>query len=174
MSRDAEAGGSVMAGAQSDSLQTAFRDAMASVCTPVAVITAMDGERPHGTTVSAFASLSMSPPSLLVSLDHGSDLLALIRSAGTFGVNVLGHHQSDQAASFARKGRDKFTGVDWTLSGGVPQISGAAVWFVCSVLQTVEAADHVVVIGEVHTAEASSIAPLTYHSRTFGTHQLLS
>ncbi|MGE2836897.1 flavin reductase family protein [Mycobacterium sp. SMC-4] len=163
-----------MTGAQIDAFQDAFRNAMASVCTPVAVITAMDGERPHGTTVSAFASLSMSPPSLLVSLDQGSDLLALIRSGGIFGVNVLGHHQSDQAAGFARKGLDKFAGVEWTLSGGVPQLSGAAVWFACTVLQTVEAADHVVVIGEVRAVETCGIAPLTYHARTFGTHRVLS
>lgn len=52
---------------QLDELATRFRDAMAAVCTPVAVVTAMDGDRPHGTTVSAFASLSMSPPSVLVS-----------------------------------------------------------------------------------------------------------
>ena len=35
-----------------------FRSTMASVCAPVSVVTAMDGERPHGTTVSAFSSLS--------------------------------------------------------------------------------------------------------------------
>jgi flavin reductase (DIM6/NTAB) family NADH-FMN oxidoreductase RutF len=48
---------------------------MADVCTPVAVVTTLRGDRPHGTTVSAFASLSMSPPMVLVSLDLRSDLL---------------------------------------------------------------------------------------------------
>ncbi|WNG86804.1 flavin reductase family protein [Mycobacterium sp. ITM-2016-00317] len=156
-----------------ESLRDAFRDAMASVCTPVAVITAMDGQRPHGTTVSAFASLSMSPPSLLVSLDRGSDLLAIIQSSGSFGVNVLGHDQSHLAACFARKGREKFADVEWSLAGGVPRLTGAAGWFACDVAQAVEAADHVVVIGEVRVVESRSTAPLTYHDRTFGTHQIL-
>ncbi len=49
---------------------TAFRDVMAGVCTPVTVVTALDGDRPHGTTVSAFASLSMAPPMVLVALDR--------------------------------------------------------------------------------------------------------
>ncbi|MFF7544482.1 LLM class flavin-dependent oxidoreductase [Streptomyces canus] len=60
------------------SLQT-FRDAMATVASPVAVVTAMDGPCPHGTTVSAFASLSLAPPMVLVSLNNRSHLLAIIR-----------------------------------------------------------------------------------------------
>lgn len=74
--------------------------------------TAMDGTRPHGITVSDLASLSMAPPSLLVSLDQGSDLLALIRETGLFGVNILGSDQSSLASCFARKGRDKLQ--TWT------------------------------------------------------------
>ncbi len=62
-----------------------FRDAMATVCTPVAVVTAMDGERPHGTTVSAFASLSVDPPMVLVALDARSDLLTLVRRGACSG-----------------------------------------------------------------------------------------
>jgi flavin reductase (DIM6/NTAB) family NADH-FMN oxidoreductase RutF len=162
-----------MAVAEVDPLAGAFRDAMASVCTPVAVITAMDGARPHGTTVSAFASLSMTPPSLLVSLDRGSDLLALVRETGLFGVNILGSGQSGLASCFARKGRDKFADVDWSLADGIPRLTGAPGWFACGVAQLVEAADHVVVIGAVRSVESRDGAPLTYHARRFGTHQAL-
>lgn len=161
-----------MAMAEVESLGPAFRDAMASVCTPVAVITAMDGDRPHGTTVSAFASLSMSPPSLLVSLDQGSDLLALIRTTGLFGVNVLGHDQSTLAACFARKGPDKFAEVEWSLAERVPRLAGVPGWFACEVIQAVDAADHVVLFGRVLAVDSRGTAPLTYHARTFGTHQV--
>lgn len=163
-----------MAMAEVEPLGAAFRDAMASVCTPVAVITAMDGERAHGTTVSAFASLSMSPPSLLVSLDQGSELLGIIRRTGVFGVNVLGQDQSGLASGFARKGSGKFAGVDWSLTDGLPRLAGVPGWFACEVAQTVGAADHVVVIGEVRSVDSSGAAPLTYHARTFGTHQVSS
>lgn len=159
--------------ANADGLGTAFRDAMASVCTPVAVITAMDGTRPHGTTVSAFASLSMSPPSLLVSLDQGSEVLALIREAGVFGVNILGSDQAELASRFARKGQDKFDDVEWSLAQEVPRLSGVPGWFACAVGQTIEAVDHVVVIGVVRAVESLDTPPLTYHARTFGTHQVL-
>src|SRR5438105_11403406 len=85
-------------------LQDAFREVMASVCTPVSVVTAMADHLPHGTTVSAFASLSLDPPMVLVALDRGSDLLALVRRTGRFGLNVLSGAQSHLALRFARKG----------------------------------------------------------------------
>lgn len=163
-----------MAMVEIESLEVAFREAMASLCTPVAVITAMDGARPHGTTVSAFASLSMSPPSLLVSLDQGSDLLALVRRTGAFGVNILGSDQANLAGCFARKGQDKFAGIEWSIADGVPRLAGVPGWCACEVAQAVEAADHVVVIGTVRSVDSLGLAPLTYHRRTFGTHQALS
>jgi flavin reductase (DIM6/NTAB) family NADH-FMN oxidoreductase RutF len=55
----------------------ACRAAMGAVATPVSVVTAM-AEAPHGTTVSAFCSLSLDPPLVLVSLGKDSDLLAII------------------------------------------------------------------------------------------------
>ncbi|MFC8045326.1 flavin reductase family protein [Nocardia sp. NPDC057353] len=156
----------------SPDLAAAFKDAMAAVCTPVAVVTALDGARPHGTTVSAFASLSASPPSLLVSLDRGSDLLALITVSGEFGVNILGHGQSELAARFARKGQDKFAGVEWSGADGVPRLAGVPGWFACRVAQSVPAADHVLLVGEVHALATAPAAPLTYHGRVFGTHHV--
>jgi flavin reductase (DIM6/NTAB) family NADH-FMN oxidoreductase RutF len=96
----------------------AFRGAMAAVAAPVAVVTALDGDRPHGTTVSAFASHSLTPPMVLVSLDNRSQLLAVIRRTGRFGLNILGVHQADLATAFARTGPDKFDGIAWSASPG--------------------------------------------------------
>ncbi|MEE2032662.1 flavin reductase family protein [Rhodococcus chondri] len=149
---------------------TEFRDVMANVCTPVTVVTALDGHRPHGTTVSAFASLSMSPPMVMVALDRGSDLLVLIREQKRFGINVLGHGQDGLALAFARKGADKFDGVEWSLSAGVPRIDGAPGWVACHVADLVDGGDHIVVLGHVEDAARADHPPLTYHGRTFGTH----
>src|SRR5262249_19878162 len=110
-----------------------FRAVMASVCTPVSVVTTMAGDRPHGSTVSAFASLSLNPPMILVSLDLGSDLLRHIEGSGTFGLNILRDSQADLAVSFARKGNDKFDGVSWVLHGGIPRLTGCAGWLGCAV-----------------------------------------
>lgn len=149
---------------------TAFREVMAGVCTPVSVVTAMDGDRPHGTTVSAFASLSLNPPMVLVSLDRESDLLALVRRTDRFGVNVLADTQSELAKQFARKGSAKFHGVEWGPASGLPRLDGASGWLACAVSSLVDGGDHVIAIGEILDAETRDTAPLTYHQRRFGTH----
>jgi flavin reductase (DIM6/NTAB) family NADH-FMN oxidoreductase RutF len=159
---------------QPRALQSAFREVMASVCTPVSVVTAMSGDLPHGTTVSAFASLSMNPPMVLVSLDLGSELLAAVRQAGHFGLNVLDSSQSALALTFARKGgAAKFAGVPWEVDGGAPRIPGASGFLACSVARLVPGGDHIIVLGDVLTARAAQGRPLTYLGRAFGTHTTL-
>ncbi|WP_448628400.1 flavin reductase [Geodermatophilus sp. URMC 64] len=67
----------------------AFREVMAGVPTPVSVVTTLVDERPHGTTVRAFTSLSMTPPMLLVSLGRRSERAQLVD--GGDHVVVLGN-----------------------------------------------------------------------------------
>ncbi|MGE5289100.1 MAG: flavin reductase family protein [Micromonosporaceae bacterium] len=147
-----------------------FREVMAAVCTPVSVITAMDGLRPHGTTVSAFASLSMTPPMVLICLDRRSGLLTLVRAERRFGVNILGDMQAGLALRFARKGPDKFAGVSWSLRHDLPRLTGAAGWLACDLAGLVSGGDHLIILGHVVDAESVPTLPLTYHSRAFGTH----
>lgn len=151
-------------------LQLRFRDVMADVPTPVTVITAMDDDRPHGTTVSAFTSLSMNPPMVLISLNRDSVLLEVITRSGAFGVNILASEQAEIAMAFARKGNDKFDGIDWRSDSGAPRIDGVLSWVACDVAEVIPGGDHIIVLGNVRTAEAEPRLPLTYHSRGFGTH----
>ncbi|MGY4711563.1 flavin reductase family protein [Mycolicibacterium sp. CBM1] len=155
-------------------VRDAFRAAMAAVCAPVAVVTALHEGSPYGTTVSAFASLSMTPPMLLVSLDVNSELLAVLRNVDRFGVNVLCSEQPELAANFATKrGTDKFSGLDWTVDAEVPRLPATSAFLACSAAQFVEGGDHVVVLGTVVAACDHQRSPLTYHQRTFGTHAVL-
>jgi flavin reductase (DIM6/NTAB) family NADH-FMN oxidoreductase RutF len=157
--------------AEPTELATKFREVMAGVATPVSVVTSMGDGLPHGTTVSAFASLSMDPPMVLVSLDRGSDLLALVRETGRFGVNVLGSDQARLALAFAKKGgTGKFSGVRWEADHDLPRLPGAPGWLACDVAQLVDGGDHVVALGTVVAAETAEGQPLTYHGRVFGTH----
>jgi len=146
-----------------------FREALASVCTPVSVVTSHRDGHPHGTTVSAFCSLSLEPPMVLVSLDRTSDLLAIVTESRVFGINVLSQDQKELAINFARKGADKFDGVAWDLDRGVPRISGAATWLVCKLEQLQEGGDHLIAVGLVDHAESGPGNPLLYRHREFGT-----
>ncbi|MEV7302351.1 flavin reductase family protein [Streptomyces clavifer] len=156
--------------------QQEFRDVMAAVASPVAVVTALDGSRPHGTTVSAFTSLSLTPPMVLVSLDERSQLLAVIRGSGRFGLNVLGAHQVGLASVFARSGPDKFEGIDWSPSEELPRLPDAAAWIAAEVADSADAGDHTILLAHVMAAEPGEgyPGPLTYHRRSFGTHTPLA
>jgi flavin reductase (DIM6/NTAB) family NADH-FMN oxidoreductase RutF len=151
-----------------------FRAVMRSVCSPVAVVTAFAGDRPHGTTVSAFASLSMDPPMMLVSLDRSSELLKHVRRSRRFGLNVLSSEQRDLAVTFARKGTNKFSGVAWTLDERLPRLPNTVGWVACTVERLVRGGDHILVLGNVISAGHAVAAPLTYHGRVFGTHAALA
>jgi flavin reductase (DIM6/NTAB) family NADH-FMN oxidoreductase RutF len=146
-----------------------FRQALGAVCAPVAVVTSFSDGRPHGTTVSAFCSLSLSPPLVLIALDVRSELLALVRDAGVYAINVLASDQQDLAQKFARKGPDKFDGVGWALEHDVPRLDGAASWVVCRLEDLLPGGDHVIAVGHVVHAEARDAEPLLYRRRGFGT-----
>ncbi len=152
-------------------LQQDFRAAMGRVAGAVTVVTTQDERgHPHGTTVSAFTSLSMEPPMVLVSLDVRSDLLDRLEVGSPLGVNVLAAHQDQVALRFATKGGDRFADLGWRSDHGAPALVDRHAWVAGRVARLVEAGDHVVVLVDVVHAEEGHQAPLTYWQRTFGTH----
>ena len=144
-----------------------FKGAMGAIASPVSVVTSATTQ-PHGTTVSAFASLSIEPPMVLVSLSLTSDLLPVVRESGWFGLNVLAHDQADVALTFARKGVDRFAAIEWEEVLGVPRLAGSAAFVACEVGQFIEAGDHVMVTGFARAAEHRDVAGLSYQHRQFG------
>ncbi|ORW41849.1 flavin reductase [Mycobacterium paraense] len=147
-----------------------FRDLMAGVCAPVAIVTTADVEGVHGATVSSLASVSLRPPLVSIALDCNSALLARILASRRFGVNVLGRAQDDVAVIFASRGVDRFDQVRWSMAEGLPRLEGAVGWAACDLHQSVEAGDHVLLVGLVRHAASSPQPPLIYGHRTFGTH----
>lgn len=171
MDRPEPAAGSTAKRSPSNGLSHTFRDTMALMCTSVAVITALQDGLPYGTTVSTFASLSMNPPMVLVSLDRNSQLLTVVREVGRLGVNILASTQADLAGTFATKsGTDKFDGISWHEDSNVPRLFDIAGFLSCAVDRLVEGGDHVIVLGTVLAADHAFESPLTYHRRAFGTH----
>jgi flavin reductase (DIM6/NTAB) family NADH-FMN oxidoreductase RutF/dTDP-glucose pyrophosphorylase len=145
-----------------------YTTAFSQVPAAVSVVSAYaeDG-RPHGTTVSAFSSLSVEPPLVMVALDRSSDLLKLLRTSSKFGLNVLAADQEEIGRGCARKGEDKFKGVSWEDDEGLPRIDGTAAWIACEVREFIPGGDHLIVVGLVTRCEALGEAPLLYHRRNF-------
>ncbi|MCX2182040.1 flavin reductase family protein [Streptomyces sp. SKN60] len=150
--------------------ETRFKDVMAGVSGPVTVVTAFDQGVPHGTTVTAFASLSLDPPMVTVALSETSTLLPRIIRSGRFGVNVLAASQEELAGRFARRDVDRFAGADWHADNGLPRLAGCLGWVTCDIAGTVRGGDHVLLLGAVTGARRSfREAPLIYVDRAFGT-----
>ncbi|MEU5852891.1 flavin reductase family protein [Saccharopolyspora shandongensis] len=155
-------------------LDQQFRDLMAGVCAPVTVVTTADASGPYGATVSSLASVSLRPALLSIALDQRSSLLARITETRRFAVNVLSAAQEDVAIAFARRDADRFGGLDWSCSHGLPRLDRIAGWAACELWASVEAGDHVLLVGLVERAASVQVAPLVYGHRTFGTHSRFS
>lgn len=146
----------------------AFAETFSQVPAAVSVVStySKDG-RPHGTTVSAFSSLSVDPPLVMVALDRSSDLLKELETSMRFGINVLAAGQEEIGLGCARKGEDKFKGVSWEDDDGLPRIDDTAAWLACDVQEFMPGGDHLIVVGLITQCEARDEAPLLYHRRAF-------
>ena len=144
-----------------------FRETLSRVPSPVTIVTTLADGRAHGTTVSAFTSLSADPPLVLVALDRSSDLLELLREVPRFAVNLLASDQADIGLDCAKKGEDKLASVRWRNDDGLPRIENAAAWLVCEVDQILPGGDHEIVIGLVTACDTGADEPLVYHRRRF-------
>src|ERR1043165_9173622 len=89
-----------------------FKAAMSSFGAGVTVVTTLDSSgAPAGLTVTAFSSVSKTPPLCLVCIGHEADAYPRVKTARSFAVNVLSSDQAAIAAQFATHGIDKFAGV---------------------------------------------------------------
>lgn len=144
-----------------------FREVLGTVTAPVSVVTSLDPEGPHGSTVSAFCSLSLRPPMVLVALDRDSALLGRIERTRRYGVNVLARGQEELAERFARKGSDKFAGIEWSRDQGLPRLPGTQAWLACEVDELLPGGDHLIATAQVVGADHREAEPLVYQERTF-------
>ena len=147
-----------------------FRELMAQVAGSVAIVTTVHDGVPYGSTVTAFVSLSLDPPMMLVSLGRDSSLLHRLRIGSILGVNVLTSHQASLATQFSRRGIDRFAGVAWRREDGAAALPDVHAWSALSITRTIEAGDHILLIGDVMAARTGNGVPLTYWQRGYGSH----
>lgn len=147
-----------------------FRHIVGHFASGVTVITTALGDQWFGTTASAFSSLSLEPPSVLVCLNHSSATNPAIAEAGRFAVNILADNQTHLARRFATRGPRKFDGVAAATdpATGIPLIEGALATLVCEVMDAPVGGTHTVYFGRVVQAHAGVGSPLTYFRGQFG------
>ena len=131
-----------------------FRGAMRHLVGAVSVITAGRGSDITGMTVTSVSSLSIDPPTLIVSINRESSTWPVLKRYGVFGVNVLTSDQIDIAERFSGqnglKGRERFVGGEWVARGpSAPLLVGASAAIDCEVEDVIERHSHAIVIGRV-------------------------
>ncbi len=145
-----------------------FRSAMRHLAGGVSVITVGRAKDITGMTVTSVSSLSVEPPTLIVSINRESSSWPLLKRYGFFGVNILTADQLDIAERFTGKdglkGADRFAGAEWvTRASGVPLLVDALAAIDCEVEHIVERYSHAIVIGRVLDMQISSrTAALAY------------
>ncbi|WP_210577844.1 flavin reductase family protein [Streptomyces sp. GESEQ-4] len=158
-----------------------FRAAMSRLAAGVVLVTAqeppLDPDDPMspkvedvGMTATAFMSVSLDPPLVLVSLRDGSRMDDLLAEQPLWAVSVLSESQRHIAGRFAMKGRisDRLLFEDIPYVRGeatsAPLVGGALATLECRTEQRVPAGDHTLVIGRVLTAAVPSAdgGPLAY------------
>ena len=148
-----------------------FRAVLGRFATGVTVVTTRDGDgRDHGMTVSAFCSVSLEPPLVLVCLDHAATLLPYVAPGVPMAINVLAATQEALSRRFASEVDDRFDGVGYTRGpAGTPLLDDALAHLECRVDAMHQAGDHTVVILRVELAHANEDAgPLLYYRSGYG------
>ena len=144
---------------------TEFRRVLGHFASGVTIVTTCDGDqRPTGLTASAFSSVSLEPPLVLVCIDHKSQSHGPLVEGGRFAVNILSVEQQALSRKFATTRLDKFEGVEYRLSDlGLPIIAAAIAHLECVTVSTHVEGDHTILVGRVEDAAATSGGePLLY------------
>jgi flavin reductase (DIM6/NTAB) family NADH-FMN oxidoreductase RutF len=150
-----------------------FRDALGCYPTGVTVVTTADetGE-PRGFTANSFTSVSLDPPLLLVCVAKSAHSHPVFSQAEVFSVNVLNDQQRDVSGLFASKAADKFQKAAWSPSDlKTPSIHGCLASFHCTKTQQIDAGDHTILIGQVHSFSTDAGTPLGYCRGAYVTYQ---
>ena len=94
--------------------QSAFRSVLGRFATGVTVVTAVDRRgRDCGMTVSAFSSVSLDPPLIMICIDHSASVYTALSKAECFIVNILCAGQEAIARRFAEQERNRFDGLGY-------------------------------------------------------------
>jgi flavin reductase (DIM6/NTAB) family NADH-FMN oxidoreductase RutF len=139
----------------------------------VSVVTTVLGDDRGGMTVSAFNSLSLEPPTILVCLNKDASMIPMLEAAGVFGVSILNEQQVEISQRFAgqvvlAEGETRFDGVPvHTAETGVPLLSEALAWLDCRVIAKYDAGTHYIIVGEVVATAQTDGEPLVYYNRGY-------
>jgi 3-hydroxy-9,10-secoandrosta-1,3,5(10)-triene-9,17-dione monooxygenase reductase component len=142
-----------------------FRNALGAFATGVTIVTTRDHDgKDVGLTANSFNSVSLDPPLVLWSLAKTSLSLPAFTQCAHFAVHILAADQVTLSDQFAKRGRDKFEGLQIDRGEGeIPLLTGCTARFRCRTAYQYEGGDHIIFVGEVMSFDHSARPPLVFH-----------
>jgi flavin reductase (DIM6/NTAB) family NADH-FMN oxidoreductase RutF len=115
-------------------------------------------------TVSAFTSVSLEPPLVLICIEKNASAYAALTDAAGFVVNILSANQEHIARRFAIVDIDRFEGIGYSRSqNGFAILDDVLGVIECNVSAKHDAGDHTIIVGEVEATRAENGTPLLYY-----------
>jgi len=148
----------------------AYRKALGCFGTGVTVVSTQWRGGDWGMTCNSFASVSLNPRLVLWSIQKTSSSFDAFIGADVFSVSVLAASQESTAMQFARGPMsERFHGAD-TVRGdnGALRLRSCVAWFECKRHQTVDAGDHIILIGQVTDFDWQPTEALSFWRSQFG------
>jgi flavin reductase (DIM6/NTAB) family NADH-FMN oxidoreductase RutF len=147
----------------------AFRAVMRRHPSGVTVVTSLREGEPRGITLSAFASVSVNPPMVLICVNREARSYLYISSSLIFCVNLLGTTQRELAERFSGRIKEhQFDDIAWSTDvTGAPVLDGTIGHFDCAVEAEHHAGSHSIFIGRVLACATREGAPLGYYEGEF-------
>jgi flavin reductase (DIM6/NTAB) family NADH-FMN oxidoreductase RutF len=144
-----------------------FRKAMSKFATGITVVTTRFEDKIHGMTVNAFMSVSLDPQLITISLDQSSHFHKNADKIKRFGISILREEQQDVSMIFAKQIDKEFS--DYAELDNVPAIPNALATLACTVVNQVEAGDHLLLIANVDKIELSEDEgnPILYFNSSY-------
>lgn len=143
-----------------------FRSVLGRFASGVTVVTARDSAgRDHGMTVSAFTSLSLTPPLILVCIDRAASVYSALAAAEWIVVNVLSASQEALSRRFSHlEAESRFDGIGFSRAPhGAPILDEVLACLECRLVARHQGGDHDILVAEVETAWAREERPLLYY-----------
>ncbi|MCA1623684.1 MAG: flavin reductase family protein [Acidobacteria bacterium] len=146
-----------------------FRAALAHFASGVTVVTTRDDEGYlHGITVSAFCSLSLNPPLILICIDKRTGSHYAFTESKFFVVNILHEKQQHYADRFASNLPNKFERIEFlTNAKGIPILKDALVNLECELINSYNNGDHTIFVGQIERTVINDGKPLIYFSGNY-------
>jgi flavin reductase (DIM6/NTAB) family NADH-FMN oxidoreductase RutF len=132
----------------------AYPEALRQLPRAVSVVTFQRGDDRLGVTATSLSSLSLEPPTILVSFDGTASISPAAVTAASFGVSVLGASHVELADRFGRGAPidptpDESEGSWVTAASGVVLRSDAIAAFECESEEVIERHGRAIVIGRI-------------------------